>query len=233
MLFRSESIRKKTFSEGNIKSAFRKCGFVPFRPALVLRQITVNEAVLTDRIEHRQEEQVDSDLQEIWSSPNTHNKLYQQAGAIQDMLRSSIEPPDTPTRLCNRTNVDTFMQNILAKDLVHKQLTDYMWDSHVAQIQQEHRKNRPRSQIQKGGVVYASDIDWEISNLQELNAKWEADLPTDQKVYLLVLRSMVLLQLLLKTKGLKETADRSAINCQRRATNRANKQRKLEGMDQV
>ena len=88
-------------------------------------------------------------------------------------------------------------------------------------------------QIQKGGVVYASDIDREISNLQELNAKWEADLPTDQKVYLLVLRSMVLPQLLLKTKGLKETADRSAINCQRRATNRANKQRKLEGMDQV
>ena len=125
------------------------------------------------------------------------------------------------------------MQNILAKDLVRKQLTDYMWDSHVAQIQQERCKNRPRSQIQKDGVVYASDIDREISNLQELNAKWEADLPTDQKVYLLVLRSMVLLQLLLKTKGLKETADRSAINCQRRATNWANKQRKLEGMDQV
>jgi hypothetical protein len=51
------------------------------------------------------------------------------------------------------------MQNILAKDLVHKQLTDYMWDSRVAQIQQERRKNCPRSQIQKGGVVYASDID--------------------------------------------------------------------------
>jgi hypothetical protein len=117
-----ESIWKKTFSEGNVKSAFRKCRFVPFRLALVLRQISVNEAALADRIEHWQEDQVDSDLQEIWSSPNTHTKLYQQAGAIQDMLRSSVEPPDTPTRLRNHTNVNTFMQNILAKDLVHKQL---------------------------------------------------------------------------------------------------------------
>ena len=37
-----ESIYKATFSLGNIKSAFRKCGFVPFMPNIVLRQIAVN-----------------------------------------------------------------------------------------------------------------------------------------------------------------------------------------------
>ena len=74
---------------------------------------------------------------------------------------------------------------------------------------------------------YAADVTREVSGLQELNARWEIDLPPDQKVYLLVLRSMVLPQLLLRTKGLRELADRSAINCQRRATNRANKQRKI------
>jgi hypothetical protein len=73
-------------------------------------------------------------LQEIWSSPKSHEKLFQQAGAIQDMLRLSVEPPDTPTRSRNHANVETFIQMVLAKDLVHKQLMDYMWNSRVAQI---------------------------------------------------------------------------------------------------
>jgi len=222
-----ESIRKATFSEGNVKSAFRKCGFVPFRPQLVLRQITVNEAVLDDELEEDNGSNIDSGLQEIWSSPNTHDKLYCQATAIQDMLRSSVEPPDTPTRAQNRTNVETFMQTVLAKDIVHKQLTEYMWDSRIAQVQQERRKTRSRAQVQKGGIVYAEDVDREISNLHDLGAKWETQLPPDQKVYLLVLRSTVLPQLILKTKSRKQAADRTAINCQRRAT----RKRKLEESD--
>jgi hypothetical protein len=79
------------------------------------------------------------------------------------MLRSFVEPPDTPTRKHNCDNVETFMQTILAKDIIHKQLTDYMWNSRVAQIQEERCKKRPRTQVQKGGVVYAADIDREIS----------------------------------------------------------------------
>ena len=120
------------------------------------------------------------------------------------------------------------MHNVLTKDLVHNRLTDYMWDSRIAQIQEEHWKKRPRTQIQKGGIVYAADVDREISGLEELGARWEANLPADQKVYLLILRSTVLPQLLLKTKELKEVADRSAINCLRRATKRANKRQKID-----
>jgi len=45
-----ESIRNATFKEGNIRSAFRKCGFVPFEPAIMLRQIAVNEAVLNPEL---------------------------------------------------------------------------------------------------------------------------------------------------------------------------------------
>ena len=58
--------------------------------------------------------------------------------------------------------------------------------------------------------------------------QWEIDLPPDQKVYPLVLRSMVLPQLLLKIKSLRELADWSATNCQRRATNQINKQQKMD-----
>jgi hypothetical protein len=227
-----ELIRNATFKEGNIRSTFRKCGFIPFRPAIVLRQITVNADILEDNAEpeRRREKEYTSytDPQKIWSSPSTHDKLHQQAEAIQDMLRSSVEPPDTPTREQNRTNVETFMQTVLAQDIIHKQLTDYMWDSKVAQIQQERRKKNSRSQIQKGGIVYASDVGRDISNLQELGAKWEADLHPDQKVYLLVLRTTVLPQLLLLTRKKKEEADRTAINCLRRATKRANKKQKIE-----
>ena len=81
--------------------------------------------------------------------------------------------------------------------------------------------------------MYASDVvGRDISNLQELGAKWEANLHSDQKVYLLVLRTTVLPQLLLLTKKKKEEADRITINCQRRATQRANKKQKLEEIEQ-
>ena len=111
-----------------------------------------------------------------------------------------MEPPDISTWKHNRDNVETFMQTVLAKDLIHKQLTDYIWNSWVAQIQEERHKKRPRIQVQKGGVVYSADIDRKISTGQELIVKWETNLTTDQKVYLLVLQSTVLPQLLLRTK---------------------------------
>jgi hypothetical protein len=123
------------------------------------------------------------------------------------------------------------METVLAQNIVHKQLTNYMWDFRVAQIQQKRRKKSSRMQIQKGGIVYASDVDRDISNLQELGAKWEADLHPDQKVYLLALRTTVLPQLLLLTKKKKEEADHIATNCQRRATKRANKKQKLKEIE--
>jgi hypothetical protein len=62
-----------------------------------------------------------------------------------------------------------------------------MWDFQIAQIQKEHRKKRPRTQIQKGGIVYAADIDREIFSLEEIGAQWESYLLADQKVYRLIL----------------------------------------------
>jgi hypothetical protein len=223
-----ESIRRATFKEGNIKSAFRKCGFWPFRPVEVLCQINVNNHVLGNE-SAVQEEVTDTegnnDLPENWSTPQTHDELKQQASAIQAMMRSSVSPPDTPTRQQNRSNIKKFMETVLAKDILHKQLTSYMWDSKVAQVQAERRKKAARTQIQKGGIVYAGDVNRDISNIDELCAKWETNLPTDEKVYLLVLRTTVLPQLLLRTKERRQVADRIAVNCIRRAA-RANKKRK-------
>lgn len=226
-----ESIRKATFKEGNIKSAFRKCGFWPFRPVEVLSQINVNNRVLGNEPAVQEEvtdNEEDNELPEIWNTPKTHEELYQQSSAIQNMMRSSISPPDTPTRQQNRSNIKKFMETVLAKDIVHKQLTSYMWDSKVAQAQAERRKKAARTQVQKGGIVYAGDINRDISNIDELCAKWETDLPTDEKVYLLVLRTTVLPQLLLQTKERRQIADRIALNLQRRATRANNKRKRAE-----
>src|SRR3981189_518216 len=148
------------------------------------------------------------------------------------MLRSSVEPPDTPTRQNNRTNVQKFIESVLTQDIVHQQLTNYMWESRVSQIQQERRKKQPRSQIQKGGVVYTADVDRDISCLQELIATWETNLNRDQMLYLLCLRSLVLPQLILQTKRRKEAADRDATNCLKRVTRWLKKELKREETSQ-
>ena len=81
-------------------------------------------------------------------------------------------------------------------------------------------------------IVYAGDVDRDVSTLEELGAKWEADLHPDQKVYMLIIRAYVLPQLLAVTRERKEAADRTATNTVRKATNRANRKRKLAEMDQ-
>ena len=62
---------------------------------------------------------------------------------------------------------------------------------------------RPRQIETKG---YAGDVDRDISTLEELGAKWEADLHPDQKVYMLIIRAYVLPQLLVVTRERKEAA---------------------------
>ena len=64
-------------------------------------------------------------------------------------------------------------------------------------------------------------MDRDISTLEELGAKWEADLHPDQKVYMLVIRAYVLPQLLAVTRERKEAADRTALNTVQKETNRA------------
>jgi hypothetical protein len=223
-----ESIRQATFKDGSIKSAFRKCGFVPFRPNLVIREIELDFEEQAGADMFTELPRPSTPLPEIWSSPMTHYTLHQQAQAVQRMLRSSVEPPDTPTRQSNRVNVQKFIESVLTQDIVYQQLTNYMWESMVAQIQQERRKKRPRSQIQKGGIVYTADVDRDISCLQELIATWETNLNRDQMVYLLCLRSLVLPQLILRTKRRKEAADRDATNCLKRVTRWLKKELKRE-----
>ena len=85
-----------------------------------------------------------------------------QAEAIQDMLCSSVTPPDTPTRRRNRENVTTFKQDILAGNILQTQLINYMWDSYITKAENDNQDKCDRTQVQKEGVVYAHDIDSNI-----------------------------------------------------------------------
>jgi hypothetical protein len=51
---------------------------------------------------------LENDLPEQWEPPRNHQETQLQAEAIQNMLWSSISPPDTPTRRQNRANVTAF-----------------------------------------------------------------------------------------------------------------------------
>ena len=164
-----------------------------------------------------------------WEPPQTHEETQLQAEAIQDMLRSSVTPPDTPTRRRNRENVATFKQGILAGNILQTQLTNYMWDSYITKAENDNRDKRGRTQVQKGGVVYAHDIDRNIVGAEDRLQAWESlDLSQDQKLYRLVFSYSVLSQLMLHIKKLKKIADQSAVNILKRMTMRNRKKKKKE-----
>ena len=96
------------------------------------------------------------------------------------MLRSSISPLDTPIRHQNRANVATFIQGILAINILHDQLVDHMWESYLAKTQHDNRNKRSRTQLQKGGVVYSHDVDRDIVGAKSHIKAWESlDLNAD------------------------------------------------------
>ena len=66
-----------------------------------------------------------------WEPPQTHEATQLQAEAIQDMLCSSVSPPDTPTRRQNCANVATFKQGILVSNVLQIKLINYMWNFYI------------------------------------------------------------------------------------------------------
>ena len=212
-----EQIRKKTFTKKSIYSSFRRCGYIPFMPRVVLEEIQVNEEELQAQENPQRElpeKSINSDLNEVWSSPSTHIKLKQQASATLDLLRSSATPPDTPTRRQNRENVKKFTQHILTTDLLHDRLISYAWESYIAQKSQGSRNQRSREAVQKGGVVYACDVDREIANLGLNPQVFEQDEPEpiDRKVTRLIFFTIVGPQLVLRTKEQAKEYDKEATN---------------------
>ena len=158
---------------------------------------------------------------------NDHQETQLQAEAIQTMLCSSLTPMDTPNRHQNCANVATFAQGILATNILHDQLVDYMWDSYFEKTQQNDRNKHARTQLQKGEVGYAHDVDCNVAGAEDRTKAWKSlDLSSDQKLYRLKFSSSVLPQLILRTKQRKQKADQNAVNTLPRMTRREEKDTK-------
>jgi len=54
-----------------------------------------------------------------------------------------------------RVNLEIFLSTVKTKDILKESLTEYIWNSSIAQGKAE----VPETQVQKGGVVYAGDVD--------------------------------------------------------------------------
>jgi hypothetical protein len=202
-------IREKTLTERVIKAGFRKCGYFPFRPRVVLEQLVVDGVILgeieaeqTDeqrrRGQERQEQQNTPTppssplaIDKLWSSPNTYPKLKKQADAIQHLLRSSAEPLEPDQKIQIRQNVNQFMNTVKAKDLVSEAFTDYVWDSSLAKNKADRRKDRRSTQVQKGGVVYAKDVERDLVDSELFLTKLGKDLQWEQRIFVLRLKTMV------------------------------------------
>ena len=191
-----KNIHYLTLTPTNIRSGFKRYSYVLFCPRLVLNEIRVN-LVLVKTEQIPQEDELPSKetlLGDIWSLLDTHVKLKQQAQAIQGLLRSSASPPDIPTRKQNRQNVKKFTKYVLSTNLVNNRLTSYAIDALVAQRNQKSRNSRRGQHVQKGGVVYAQDINREVANMAYNKNVYHQEFTTDQKVTRLIMYSMVIPQ---------------------------------------
>jgi hypothetical protein len=132
-----KQIRDNTLTERVIKAGFRKCGYFPFCPRIVLEQLVVDGVILseinaeeTSLPEQKQQQQGQQRvtqqsppssplaIDEPWSLPSTYKKFTKQADAIQHLLRSSAEPPEPDQRRQIRHNITSFIYRVKAKDIV-------------------------------------------------------------------------------------------------------------------
>src|SRR6266480_3852210 len=83
------------------------------------------------------------------------------------------------------------MTTVKAKDIISESLTDYVWGSLIAQSKAERRKDRRSTQVQKGGVVYAKDVERDLSEMEPFFVKLGEDLTWEQKIWALRMKTMV------------------------------------------
>jgi hypothetical protein len=185
----------------NVKSGFRKCGYWPFRPEGVLQQLAVDGAIL-EEVEQEEgrrsttppQSPQSTALGPTWSSPIAHEKLVMQADAIQD-FSDRLQNHQSPSAMARfHVNLEKFLGTIKAKNILQEPLTAYIWDSSIAKGKEDRRKSRrfERNPGPKGGVVYAGDVERDISNIEPFLKKLGDQLiSVPQQIFAVRTRTMV------------------------------------------
>lgn len=197
-----EEIRALTFKENTIRSAWRKTGYLPFNPKLVLDQIPLG------RVEMTPEPAVLSDPgtpSSPFGTPTTYRTVQKQAKWLQSNLEHDLFAQ----------NLAKFCNGVLATQAIHQLLI--RWAQKSQQLLHQKRGNSSRTYAQRGGVVYSQDVTNRLASTEEFIEKWASEeLTLDQIVWRLAMRSFVLPQLLLKTKKKREEFNKDAYNRQRK-----------------
>jgi hypothetical protein len=194
-----EEIRVLTFKEDTIRSAWRKTGYLPYNPDIVLNQIprnvTPEPAVLSDP-----------------GTPCSHfgtPKTYRSTQQAAKWLQGNVGHPRF------ESNLQKFCQGVLATQVIHQMLIQ--WAQRSQQLLHQKRTSGSRSCVQKGGVVYSQDVRNRLATVEEIIEKWaNEEMTLDQIVWRLAMRTFVHPQLLLKTKARRDKCNTIGYNCQRR-----------------
>jgi hypothetical protein len=63
------------------------------------------------------------------------------------------------------------MHRVKAKDIVFYTLTEYVWESSIAQIKAKRCKDQRGTQLQKGGIIYTKDVEYDLVDADIFFAK--------------------------------------------------------------
>ena len=96
-------------------------------------------------------------------------------------------------------------------DMMATSLTDYVFEFHIAKLAEKQRNDRQTTFVQAGGIVYAGDIERDMTYGSNLVATWESlNLSRDQKIWRLAFYTSVIRQFMLKARPYRERAEHEA-----------------------
>jgi DDE superfamily endonuclease/Tc5 transposase DNA-binding domain/helix-turn-helix, Psq domain len=183
-------IRQLTFKEKVIRSAFRKTGYIPYSPQIILHQ-------LPPEIEQNsQQEEPSNHSDNIPSSP--YAEPFETPKSYRVVKKQSKWLRNHQTHSNFTLNLAKFTSVTLSNHLLTQQLVNFSWNSYRIQSQKK-RDSSSAKWAQKGGVVYAVDIaDTYICVEEVIETFMIKYLNTDQKIWWLCMHTMVLPQMRLK-----------------------------------
>jgi len=151
-----DSISQQTFKQSTVQSAFRATGLIPYNPEVVISK-------LGEAVTHSPQEVLENSNSDF-SIPTTIQSLKSQGGKLQNDARNMA--PDFQHRL------KLVLQGGLALAQSGALAMEHMDNTRAAeQARNARRRAQSRRQIQKGGVLYASEARQMVKQREEAEVK--------------------------------------------------------------
>lgn len=144
-------IRQSTFKTNTIRTAFRECGLIPYNPQIVLEKIKEYQPPPSIRPSTPPETEFQPPM-----TPQTAQALKEQAIRLENA---------TPTRY--KSIVQKFVKGALIQVNTAIQIKKDLAASTAAERERKERRSQSQRQLQKGGVLLASEARNMITQREE------------------------------------------------------------------